>query len=183
MSQIPELNTSLKYLNCGDNQLTQLPELNSSLKKLYCGFNQITQLPKLNNCLESLYCHSNQLIQLPKLNSSLRYLYCVNNKIMNLPELNNCLHNLFCYDNQLPVNIKHTGFLTSEKRNELNYKIRCLEHFKELYHSLKYKKQIRDWLWIKVRLPRIQNKFHPYHLEEILCTVNDEDLDETLNKW
>jgi len=90
---------------------------------------------------------------------------------------------LICDNNYLPVKLIYKNELTDSKRNELNQYITCLERFKELYQSLKFKRQFRDWLWIKVRLPRIQNQFHPDNLEEMLCNIDEEDLDETLNKW
>ena len=183
LTKLPELNSSLQILNCSYNYLTQLPELNSSLEELSCQNNQLTCLPELNSSLKNLYCYNNQLTCLPELNSSLTLLTCDYNQLTCLPELNSSLQYLSCYNNQLPFKLNHYAPLTNEKRNELNQYIKCLERFKELYHSLKFKRQFRDCLWIKVRLPRIQNQFHPDNLEEMLYNINEEDLDETLNKW
>ena len=71
----------------------------------------------------------------------------------------------------------------SDVEYEFNLKFKCLKRFKELYYLLKFKSQFRDWLWIKVRLPRIQNQYHPDHLDEFLCSVNDEDSDKRLDNW
>jgi hypothetical protein len=49
-----------------------------------------------------------------------------------------------------------------------------------LFYSLKYKKQFRDWLWLKVREPNIMKQFHPSRLLENL-EDEDADLDEALN--
>ena len=40
---------------------------------------------------------------------------------------------------------------------------------------LKYKKQFHDWLWIKVKLPKIQSKYHPDKLFELLKNVDEND--------
>lgn len=46
---------------------------------------------------------------------------------------------------------------------------------------LKYKKQFRDWLWIKVRLPRIEQKYHPDNLLKLLELCDDEtNLDDLI---
>jgi len=51
---------------------------------------------------------------------------------------------------------------------------------------LKYKKQFRDWLYIKVRLPKIQRKYNPENLIAILKDIqeNDEEtFDIALESW
>ena len=42
-----------------------------------------------------------------------------------------------------------------EQEKEIMRRFRCL------YFSIKYKKQFRKWLWERVRLPKIQQQFHP----------------------
>ena len=183
LTQLPQLNSSLEILNCSNNQLIQLPELNSYLEILNCSNNQLTQLPELNSSLQDLRCYNNQLTQLPELNSSLQYLFCYNNQLTQLPELNSSLQNLHCYDNELPFKLIYNARLTDIKRNELNCGIQILKRFKELFMLIKFKKHFRNWLWIKVRLPKIQNQFHPDNLKKMLSSINDEELDDALNNW
>ena len=183
LTHLPELNSSLIKLSCYNNQLTQLPELNNHLKVLSCEHNLLTQLPKINSSLKKLYCHHNKLTQLPELNSSLIELWCSSNLLTQMPELNSSLAYLYCQNNKFPFKISNGGYLLHEKINEFNLKFKCLKRFKELYYLLKFKSQFRDWLWIKVRLPRIQNQYHPDNLSEFLCCVNDEDLDKRLDNW
>ena len=183
LTRLPELNNSLEELSCEHNLLTQLPKLNNSMKSLYCDHNQLKQLPEPCNSLKILYCGNNQLKQLPELNCSLVVLYCKNNQLTQLPELKSSLTYLYCENNQFPFKLNQDGQLIYEKRNYLNRKFKCLKRFKELYYSLKFKRRFRDWLWIKVRLPRIQNQYHPDNLDEFLCVVNDEDLDKRLDNW
>ena len=54
---------------------------------------------------------------------------------------------------------------------------------KELFWSLKYKTKFRDWLWEKVRLPKIEKQYHPDNLKELLLDINDDDLDNVLSVW
>ena len=185
LTDIPPLNrfTNLKKLYCDNNQLTQLPQLNSSLEILNCSNNRLTQLPQLNSYLQDLRCYNNQLTQLPELNSYLQYLFCYNNQLTQLPELNSSLEILKCYNNELPFKLIYKAQLTNIKRNELNCGIQILKRFKELYMLIKFKKHFRNWLWIKVRLPKIQIQFHPDNLKNLLSSVNDEELDEALNNW
>ena len=55
-----------------------------------------------------------------------------------------------------------------------------------MYYSLKYKNKFRNWLWIKVREPKIQKYYHPNCLKrnlDMLNENNDEDLFNTLINW
>jgi Leucine-rich repeat (LRR) protein len=183
LTQLPQLNSSLQYLFCYNNQLTQLPQFNSSLQQLNCFNNQLTQLPQLNSSLQYLHCYNNQLTQLPELNSCLEKLNCSNNQLTQLPELNSSLQYLNCSNNELPFKLIYTGRLTDTKRNELNCGIKILKRFKELYMLIKFKKHFRNWLWIKVRLAKIQIQFHPDNLNKMLSSINDEELDDALNNW
>jgi len=57
---------NLKYLHCGDNQLTELDVSNNiNLTHLDCENNQLTKLNVSNNIkLKKLYCRNNQLKEL-----------------------------------------------------------------------------------------------------------------------
>jgi predicted PP-loop superfamily ATPase len=95
--------------------------------------------------------------------------------------VNSSLKILECEKNPLPFKLIHDVRLI--QKTNFNNNIKCLEYFKELYMSLKFKKQFRDWLWIRVRLPKIENKYHPDNLKIALDASNDEDFNETLNYW
>ncbi len=60
-----------------------------------------------------------------------------------------------------------------------------LHKFRNLYYSLKFKKQFRKWLWERVRLPKIEAHYHPDNLINMLQedTNIDTDIDEVLNQW
>ena len=54
------------------------------------------------------------------------------------------------------------------------------------YYSLKFKKKFRDWLWVKVREPKIQEYYTPQNLIKLLKGVDDDDEEQiniVLNNW
>ena len=174
----------LKILYCHHNQLTKLPELNDSLEILSCHHNQLTSLPKLNNSLEKLYCCNNKLTYLPELNTSLTRIYCSYNKLTYLPELKKSLTCIYCHYNPLPEIILNRN---GEVGDEIKYMINTLFRCKHLFWSLKFKKQFRDWLWLKVRLPKIEQMYHPGNLNTLLNEKNDdikeEEFDKVISAW
>ena len=181
---LPEFNHSLLELWCNNNQLTILPEFNYSLKYLSCYNNKLTMLPELNHSLCSLNCSNNQLTMLPELNHSLKYLDCSNNQLTMLPELNHSLQYFDCSDNKLPYKLNNDSNLG--RKNEINYTIQLLKRVRFTIMAIKYKKKFHDWLWIKIRLPKIQKKYHPDKLRELLKDIEENDektVDTALDDW
>jgi hypothetical protein len=63
-------------------------------------------------------------------------------------------------------------------------KIQKVNKFRFLYYSLKFKNKFRDWLWKKVREPKIQQQYHPSRLLELLKDKDSNNIDEELlNKF
>jgi Leucine-rich repeat (LRR) protein len=149
--------------------------LNEKLELLYCFSNKLTSLPILNENLEILWCEHNQLTSLPQLNENLRQLYCDNNQLTSLPHLNEKLKGLYISDN--PISEIINGETTNEKRIQ----IQLLNNFRHLYYSLKFKKQFRDWLWVKIREHKAIKKYNPDYLVEHL--QEDIDLNDFLDNW
>jgi hypothetical protein len=146
----------LRSLNCSNNQLVALPTLNENLRELYCNNNQLVVLPTLNKHLQLLNCANNQLVTLPTLNENLQELYYDNNPIYEIIDSNN----LFI----------------------INKKLKILHKFCYLYYCLKFKTQFRDFLWKKIREPKIIQKYHPSYFDEFLKDDND-NLDMVLDNW
>ena len=182
-----QLNEKLETLYCNNNQLSSL-HLNEKLQGLYCYHNQLTSL-HLNENLQGLYCCYNQLTTL-YLNENLKELYCSNNQLTSL-RINN-LQTSYFYHNKLTYLSKNVRILEyscnpiyeiikSNNKNIINQKIQILNQFRYLYYCLKFKKMFRDWLWVKIREPKIRKKYsHDYLVEHL---HEDTDLDELLNNW
>jgi len=176
---------SLQYLYCSHNQLTSLPILNQSLQVLSCSINKLTTLPILNPSLQFLSCDHNQLTLLPALNPCLQILSCHYNQLTTLPLLYPELLELFCDNNLLPISI-NDHYLNEEQKNTINNAFQCIERFKMMYFCLKYKAKLRDWLWLKVRLPKIERLYHPNNLNKLLHAgenMTEEELDDVLSNW
>jgi len=160
-----------------------LPQLNEKLKVLECSHNKLTSLPQLNEKLRELYCFNNKLTSLPQLNENLLILYCSSNNLTSLPQLNENLQELMCSNNFIPQILINDWYISETKRNLINNVAKCRYRIM----CLKYKEHFRRWLWIKVRLPRIENHYHPDNLKELLDKLGDnceEDvLDKAIENW
>jgi hypothetical protein len=93
-----------------------------------------------------------------------------------LPTLPQNLEELYCSNSPIYQIIKGRSLIQIKKI------IQILNNVRYLYYSLKFKKQLRKWLWEKVRQKQIMNKYHPKYLLENL-EDEDTDLDMVLNNW
>lgn len=187
LTYLPDLSRfhNLKYLSCSHNELTSLPPLNANLRILKCNNNRLTHLPPLNENLESLYCYQNQLTVLPGLNTNLDILDCCDNQLTSLPFLP---PNLSIF--QYMYNPIHDYVMYLNQGHHHHHNIiqiaRLLYNFKYLFYSLKFKRQFRDWLWVKVREPKIQEHYSPENLQKLLSGIDEHDfeqLDAALSNW
>jgi hypothetical protein len=172
---LPTLPKNLEYLFCVDNQLTCLPTLPKNLQELYCNDNQLSLLPNLSENLKILCCYNNQLTCLPTLPKNLEELYCINNQLHVLPNLPQNLEELDCFNNPI-YEIVNNNSLIKIKKN-----VQILNNFRHLYYCLKFKKQLRKWLWEKVREPNVKKLYNPNYLVDNLG--DEDDLDTVLDNW
>jgi hypothetical protein len=112
---------------------------------------------------------------LPNLPQNLEKLNCFNNELTLLPTLPQNIEKFNC-DNNPIYEIVDSNSLIKIKQN-----IQILNNFRHLYYCLKFKKQLRKWLWEKVREPKIKKLYDPIYLIEKLG--DEDDLDEVLNNW
>lgn len=175
--QIPNLMrfTNLVMLNCCNNLLTSLPKLPPTLKTLYCPYNYLEELPELPHTLRSLFCYKNRLKFLPRLPTTLKKLYCSHNQLTLLPELPLSITELRYNNNPLIYREDSLHFICIANQ--------VIENCKYLFYCLKFKRQFRDWLWERVRRPKIEAQFHPSRIAELLENgVDLENLDAELNR-
>jgi Leucine-rich repeat (LRR) protein len=155
---LPTLPPKLEELGCCGNELTGLPTLPPKLIRLFCSDNNLSSLPTtLPQNLTTLHCSSNKLIMLPT---------SPENIIYGIKYINNPIYEI----------VNNNYSLVQTRQN-----IQILNNFRHLYYCLKFKKQLRKWLWEKVRHPRIMRNYHPNHLVQNLS--DDDDLDAVLNNW
>ena len=172
---LPTLPQNLEVLYCSNNLLTSLPTLPQNLKILYCSNNQLTSLPTLPQNLKKLYCSNNQLTSLPTLPQNLEELYCSNNQLILLPTLPQNLKVFDCNNNPISEIVNNSSLI------KIKQNIQILNNFRYLYYCLKFKKQLRKWLWEKVREPSAKKLYNPIYLIENLG--EDDDLDTLLDNW
>jgi len=166
---------NLRRLNCSDNRLTSLPPLPENLKELFCYHNKLCSLPPLPENLSRLSCYDNKLTSLPPLPEKLEELVCYHNKLTSLPPLPEKLEYLCCFNNPI------SEIINGNNTSEIKKQIQILNNFRHLHYSLKFKKQFRHLLWVKIREPKIMKKYHPDYLIENLH--EDTDLDAFLDNW
>jgi Leucine-rich repeat (LRR) protein len=168
---VPELNRfeRLEVLCCYNNQLTCLPKLHETLEDLCCSNNKLTSLPKLPETLNYLDCYNNKLTSLPNLPKTLKCLCCHNNQLIRLPELPETLLKIYISHNPIKNIINATNMYDIRKQVNIHNK------FIFLYYCLKFKKQLRKWLWERVRLPKIQEEMKP--TEELLKKLFEETIE------
>jgi hypothetical protein len=92
---------------------------------------------------------------------------------------------LDCHNNLLPFD-HDTNYTKMEYIIEMTNKTNIFIRFKELFYTLKYKKLFRDWLWVRIREPKIRNKYHPDNLIKLLKDrekLTLDELDELDDNW
>lgn len=187
LTYIPDLSrfTELRELKCEHNNLTTLPPLPQSLGKLFCYYNKITVLPPLPPNLWYLDFDGNLVTNIPQpLPPNLEKLYCRNNLLTFLPNLHaNIRIRRFFYDEN-PVEEIYRSETVQWPMDYLPLKIRIINRFRYIYYSTKLKQRFRDWLWVKVREPKIKDKYSPNNLIERISGIEDEDqFHNTLDNW
>jgi hypothetical protein len=134
-----------------------------------------------------MYCYNNELGCLPPLPATLEVLYCYNNELTSLPLLPSTLKEIYCYNNpEIDYYIKKDNMSMSEYIIQLRKQINIVNRFRELFYSLKYKKQFQNLLWVHIREPKIRNRYKPENLIAMLEgkeEISLDELDDLLENW
>jgi Leucine-rich repeat (LRR) protein len=205
LERIDSFPPNLKKCHVSNNRLEHLPPLPATVLELCCHNNDLAELPfPLPPSLHTLSCFNNpRLTCLPSLPSGLQKLDVENCNISRIPKLPDTLHLLDVRGNPIthmvnlpPVAVFSTLIVISgtpigkilspanipsvslpHSYDVMRSNLQILNRFRELYYTLKYKNQFRQWLWIKVRLPRIEQAHHPDRLQEALEQEGGEEAD------
>ncbi len=187
----------LKKLHCSFNRLVFVDKF-PALIDLVCGNNRLTSLPHGMNWLEYVICDHNQITHLYGM-ERVYYLSCGQNPLRAMfgeyPRLRSLFFNNTDLCTVFANNSKNTGSAGAHNvplhedghvtpwvffhwNAELN---RCRERI----FLQKFRKPLREWLWERVRQPRIERFFHYEELTRQLRFAEEagEDEDETLAKW
>ena len=114
------------------------------------------------------------MTSLPNLPENFKILRCSDNELSCL-QLNEKLEKLDYRCNPI------YEIINTKDINVTKQKLKILYRFRYLYYCLKFKKRFRDLLWVKIREPKIRNKYsHDYLVEHL---HEDTDLNELLNNW
>ena len=179
------VNDNLKDLYCSYNCLTSLPKFNDKLELINCSSNLLTSLPDLPDKLRILICFSNELTSLPQLIDKIQILHYLDNPIYDIMNNDNNDNNDNVVGDLIMNNTIHN--VTNNISKDILKKIHILYKFKNLYYSLKFKKQFRDLLWVKVREPKIREKYSPENLKLLISNMQDhedgEKFDRLLQEW
>ncbi len=173
----------LIILDCPNKNLTDLSSLTNhqTLSTLICHYNNLTQLPRIPN-LNILDCNNNQLTFLPQM-PKLTRLFCNNNQLNFLPELPEIKY-IDCHLNPIYDNIL-TNFTNPTYDFNSTYciiKLKKLNKFRELYFILKLKNHFINYLWERIRKPKIELMYHPSKLVEFI-EYNRDNWEESLERW
>lgn len=162
----------IKDLSVYRNQLTCLPPLPPTLQVLNCSDNRMASLPLLPQTITEISCDNNRLKTLPPLPPRLVYLSCEDNPIQYLPYLPRSILMLEMRHTRLGDETRITPIM-DHSGCDIRVIVDTLYRFRVLYYTLKLKQRFRDWLWLRVRLPRIEKVNHPDLLQKALTTAED----------
>ena len=197
LTVLPELPPLLQELIVAHNELIEIPSLPLTLKKLQCHNNyQLTYLPPLPESLVELDCNECDLIRIPVLPESISYVNISYNPILFIEHIPKSIefyldwsyYNIhddeFNIDNEKLICFDETpiyDFIFDFPDNRMDYietcrhRLQVFNRFRELFYHLKFKQRFRDWLWKKVRLPKIERMNHPDRLRDALESADPED--------
>ena len=189
-----KLPINLKKLNCCNCNIEIIKNLPSNLQILDCVCNNIKVLDNLPHELMELDVTLNYQLYYLSVNNNLKKIK-IQNRIYdttnNLPFINNIenCENILIQGTLNIIN-KYRGayeeFLNSSQhdndKNVVFFKYnRKIINFKYLFYSLKFKKLLLRW-YLKSKLLKIQDTYHPDKLIKILENNDIDDID-VLKEW
>jgi len=191
---VPEFN-NMRMANYSRNYLTTVPKFTADLWSLECCDNKITHFPRFHDDAPlRLSCINNPLRKLPVIRNQNTEIYAMETMLMELPipediyslpmtetPMSYCISSPYVciHINDTPIS-EIMGMTSIYCGMDNTYEQasaiwRIISKFRFTYYSQKYRKNFMKFLWEKIRLPKIQYKYRPERLLEILDQMQDSD--------
>jgi hypothetical protein len=175
---LPKFPNTLMYLTCEKNKLINAVDLPHSIKSLNLRHNNLEHINYFPNEAKFIYLSFNNLKSLPTIPKNVLELSCSRNKLISMPEIKS---------NLTFLNFECEVFGIYKGHNPENYKIinqiNAINRFKSTYYHLLCKNKLRQWLWKRIREPKIQRMYHPDNLKQLLDNTENDNLEEILDDW
>jgi hypothetical protein len=202
LALVPSLSrfTQLKTLNLSNNPLLELPPLPPFLENLNVRGTLLSRLPQLPSTLEQIVADHCRIISVPRLPSSvirvdfsynplwhmvnspseLTYPFGILRWVLKDTPLFDIIYNPL--KDSTPFELDAIG----EKGDVYKclHRLKILNRFRDMFYALKYKRRFRHWLWVRVRLPKIERHNHPDLLRRVLDDSDEfGDLDTVMETF
>lgn len=191
---VPEFN-KLRMVNYSCNYLTTVPKFTADLWSLECCDNKITHFPRFHyDAPLKLSCINNPLRKLPVIRNQNAEIYAMETMLMELPipedldtlPITETPTSYSIGSPDLCIHINDTPIseimgMTSiycgmdDTYEQASALWRIISKFRFTYYAQKFRKNFMKFLWEKIRLPKIQHKYRPERLLEILDQMQDSD--------
>ena len=187
ITHIHKLPNGLRYIRVSYNCLQTIDHLPPLVYQICCvGNPELNRLPELPNSLLYLICNGCGLTHLPKLPNTLSELSINENPIWFIEHIPDNLCAFSCYNTPIihTLNLHKPEGLTIRQTNDFyRTKINKLQRARELHYTLKLKDPLRYWLWVRVRLPKIEQANHPDMLAKHMLENEDKDIEEVMDNF
>lgn len=201
LTVLPELPASLKKLYCGNNMLSKLPKLPKKMKILSCYSNRLDYLPRLPYRLNILICNNNNLTAIPPLGLNISGINFEHNPIHDIANCNDEVEVAMRLDVHIEGAARVNAAIVLDRNPDMHFNdgdvtdsdidyydtlklsmIRTMlykiNRFRKFYYLNKFKSRFRYILWVKIREPKIMEKYSPNKLIELLNEKEDDDFDD-----
>jgi hypothetical protein len=176
LESLPPLPPFLENLNVRGTRLARLPQLPSTLKRIVADHCRIQSVPRLPLLVFRVDFSYNPLWHMVNAPSHLINPGGLLRWVIKETPLFEILYNPL--QDSTPFELDEIG----EKGDVYKclHRLKILNRFRDLFYALKFKRRFRYWLWVRVRLPRIERANHPALLQEVLAAAGDEPIERVI---
>lgn len=191
---LPELPPLLEVLIVSSNFLEEIPALPATMRSLSCYSNPLKYLPNLDHTyLRHLDASETLLESVSDFPVTLTRLHLYSTNLMYLQKVPHNLYEFTFHNTPIGSFLEDMGILElpSLEINMNIMNINILMRFRRLRYLLYCRTKLKDWLWERVRLPKIKACWASQRVQERLdsCVLEEEnvlDLErciDSLEQW